>query len=285
MKLTHRLLTDAPLIEGGALSALLHDFQVSASRLACLSETQAAEHPFHRLLREKMKPQMSVREDGIAVVPVEGVLARKPDVFELFYGVEDSSNVLDMVESAARNPDVRGVLLAVDSPGGFLTGGPEIADAVKATGKQKPVVAWVGGTMASLAYYIGSQASQVVASRSAQVGSIGVFTTHVDYTKLLESAGIKIEVIKNKEADFKAAGIMGTALSDEQRTHIQERIQTSFKDFKRAVKAARPRIEDNAMRGQVFSGIEAKAAGLVDRVGDMSFAASVLRSAIKVRCK
>jgi ClpP class serine protease len=76
---------------------------------------------------------------------------------------------------------------------------------------------------------------------------------------------------------------MGTALSDEQRAHIQERIQASFKDFKRAVKAARPRIEDTSMRGQVFSGIEAKAAGLVDRVGDLSFALSVLRSAIKTR--
>ncbi|MEY2466756.1 MAG: hypothetical protein QOD03_1277 [Verrucomicrobiota bacterium] len=283
MKLTHRLLTDAPMLEDGALSALLHDFQASLKLFSVLLEPLAAEHPFYKMLREKMKPQMSVREDGIAVVPVEGVLARKPDVFELFYGMEDSTNVLDMVENARRNPDVKGVLLNVDSPGGFLTGGPEIADAIKATDKQKPVVSWVGGTMASLAYYIGSQASQVIASRSAQVGSIGVFTTHIDYSKMLEVAGVKVEVIKNKEADYKAAGVMGTALSDEQRAHIQERIQSSFKDFKRAVKSARPNVADETLRGQVLSGSEAKSAGLVDRVGDMSFALSVLRSEIRQR--
>jgi signal peptide peptidase SppA len=283
MKLTHRLLADVPMLADSALSALLHDFQLSTKLISALTEPMAAEHPFFKMLREKLKPQMTVREDGIAVIPVEGVLARKPDVFELFYGMEDSTNILEMVETAQRSPDVKGVLLNVDSPGGFLTGGPEIADAVGATRRYKPVVAWVGGTMASLAYYIGSQATQVVASRSAQLGSIGVFTTHVDYTKMLEAVGVKVEVIKNKEADYKAAGVMGTALTDEQRAHTQERIQSSFADFKRAVKTTRPNVSDDAMRGQVFSGAEAKPLGLVDRIGDLNFAHSILRSEIRNR--
>lgn len=280
MRLTHRLLTDAPLIEAGAFSALLHNFESAFA----FPEQQLAEPPIFKAVREKLRPQMAVRQDGIAIIPVEGVLARKPDVFELFYGVEDSSNILEMVETAHRDPNVKGVLLNVDSPGGFLTGGPEIADAVRATNKIKPVVSWVGGTMASLAYYIGSQASQVIASRSAQVGSIGVFTTHVDYTKHLETAGVKVEVIKNKEADFKAAGIMGTALTDEQRSYIQQRIQSSFWDFKNAVKRSRPQLDnDNSMRGQVLSGAEAKSAGLVDRLGDINFAVSVLHAEIRSR--
>lgn len=267
-----RLLTDAPLISEGALAALLQPFDFSA-----------AEHPFFKKVRETMKPQMQLRDDGVAIIPVEGVLARKPDVFELFSGVEDSQAVLEMVESAQRNPDVRGVLLNVDSPGGFLTGGPEIADAVKATDKIKPVTTWVGGTMASLAYWIGSQASAVVASRSAIVGSIGVFTTHLDYSKFLEAHGVKVEVIKNKEADYKAAGVMGTALTTEQRSHIQDRIQASFREFRRAVTQARADVSDDVMKGQVFTGAEAKQAKLVDRIGDMNFAISVLKSTIRSR--
>src|SRR5919198_3178032 len=120
--LIRRLCTDVPFIADGALAALLQPRNL---------EIQDAEHPFYKRLRDQVKPQMTLRDDGTAIVPVEGTLARKPDVFELFNGVEDSSHVLDMVESAARNPDVRGILLDIDSPGGFHTGGPEIADAVK----------------------------------------------------------------------------------------------------------------------------------------------------------
>ncbi len=271
----HRLCTDVPLIAEGALLAMLHD------RI----EPQAAEHPFYKQLREKLRPQMTVGEDGTAIIPVEGSLARKPDVIELFYGVEDTSNILDMVESAGRNPEVRGALLDMDSPGGFMTGGPEVADAVRRLNKAKPVVAWTGGTMASLAYWIGSQAGAVVASRSAIVGSIGAFGAHFDYTKFLESLGVKVEIFKNSEGTFKAAGAFGTALTDEQRSHIQGRIQASFGEFRRAVTSARPGIQDEAMRGQTFSGGDAKKLGLVDRIGDRNYALSVLRSAIRSNSK
>jgi len=228
---------------------------------------------------------MSVLSDGVAIIPVEGTLARRPDVIELFYGVEDTSNILDLVETAERNPEVKGALLDMDSPGGFITGGPEVADAVRRLDKTKPVVAWSGGMMASLAYWIGSQAGSVVASRSAIVGSIGAFSAHFDYTKFLESLGIKVEIFKNSEGTFKAAGAFGTALTDEQRNHIQGRIQASFAEFKRAVTSARAGVHDEAMRGQTFSGAEAKRLGLVDRIGDRHYALSVLRSAIRTKSK
>lgn len=280
MRLIQRLLTDAPLFIDGSLQALLvHSFPAGSD------DFQAAEHPALKRLRDATAPQVELR-NGIAIVPVEGALARKPDVFELAYGgIEDSQRVLDMVEGAASNAEVSGILLNIDSPGGFLTGGPEIADAVKYAGKLKPVVAWTGGMMASLAYWIGSQAGTVIASRSAIVGSIGVYTALYDYSKYLEALGVKVEVIKNKEAAFKAIGMVGTSLNDEQRSHLQERIQASFSEFRRTVKSARPGVADESMRGQVFTGMEAKNAALVDRVGDMNFALSVLRSEIRARAK
>lgn len=247
-------------------------------------EQRAAEHPFHSKLRQEVRPRATLTEDGIAILPVEGVLARKPDLFEILeLGFEDTSEVLGMVETAASNPQVRGILLSVDSPGGFLTGGPEVADAVREALKSKPVVTWTGGTMASLAYWIGSQASTVVASRSAQVGSIGVYATHVDYSKVYERVGLNISVFKNKEADYKAAGVHGTALTEEQKAHIQDGVQKSFREFKRSVASARPQVAEEAMRGQVLYGSEAKGAGLVDRIGDQSFALGLLRSQIRAR--
>jgi signal peptide peptidase SppA len=272
------------MIEGGALTALLHDFQSFARNFAAAFEPQAAEHPYFKELRAKLKPKAQVRDDGVAIIPIEGVLARKPDPYEmLFYGIEDSNSILEMVDTAASDKAIKGVLFDVDSPGGFVTGGPEVADAIRLMGQSKPTVAFTGGTMASLAYYIGSQAGTVVASRSAQVGSIGVYTTNVDYSRMLENAGIKVEVIKNKEADYKAAGVMGTPLTDAQRSNIQARIQSTFEDFKGAVKGARPQAQDYAMKGQVFSGKDAKAAGLVDAIGDFNYALSLLKSKMRAR--
>jgi signal peptide peptidase SppA len=274
-KLLTRLCSDVPFLSEGALLAAMMNGQTP--------EQQAAEHPGMRMMRDRLKPQAEIK-GNVAILPIEGVLARKPDPWEMaFYGVEDSGAVLDMVEAATYNKEVEGILLDIDSPGGFLTGGPEVADAVKAASKIKPVVAWSGGSMASLAYWIGAQASELIASRSAVVGSIGVYMALTDYSKLFEAAGVKIEVFKNKEATFKAAGLPGTALSEDQRSHFQERIQASFSEFKRAVKSARPDASDDSMRGQTFTGKEGRAAGLVDRIGDRAFALGVLRQAIKAK--
>lgn len=279
-KLFQRLCTDAPLISDGALAGLLNQHQSFLATLAT-HEPLAAEHPYFKGMREKLKPQMTVTDDGIAIIPVEGVLARKPDVFELFYGVEDTNNVFEMVDRASRDNAIKGTLLDVDSPGGFMTGGPEVGDVVKAMSKRKPVVTWTGGMMASLGYWIGSQASRVIASRSAIVGSIGVFTTHLDWTKAHEAIGVKVEVIKNSEAEFKAAGIMGTALTESQRANIQERMKAAFTEFRRAVTGARADLPDDAMKGQVFSGQEGVKAGLVDVLGTREQALRILRGMVR----
>jgi signal peptide peptidase SppA len=270
MKLLQRLFTDVPFIESGAFSALV------------ATDVQLAEHAIFKRLRESLKPQMELRQDGIAIVPVEGPLAYKPDPFEmLVYGVEDSRNVLEMVGGAARNADVTGILLNIDSPGGMMVGGFEIADAVRAADKAKPVVAWTGGWATSLAYLIGSQASQVISTRTAQVGSIGTILSIADYSKLFEARGIKVEVFTNKEGTLKGTGTIGTSLSEEQREHLQARVNQAHAEFKKQVLAARPGIPDEAMKGQSLFGSEGKKLGLVDRIGDMNFALSVLKARIR----
>src|SRR5436190_2869355 len=188
-----RFCTDVPMISDWVITAMM----MPVSLLPDATEIRLAEHPYYKQLREQCKPKMSVRDDGVAIVPIQGVLARNPSPYEMMFdGVEDSVAVLDMVQSAAANPEVRGVLFNIDSPGGFMTGGPEIADAVRAMAK--PNVAYIGGDGASLAYWIGSQAGEVIASRSANVGSIGGYVAHIDRSKFLESLGVKVEVIRNK---------------------------------------------------------------------------------------
>ena len=172
-------------------------------------------------------------------------------------------------------------MLDVNSPGGFMLGGPEVADAVAAADKMKPVMAHVGGQGGSLAYWIASQAGEIIADRSSQVGSIGAYGAMIDQTERLKQLGVKVEVIRNKEGVFKAPGVMGTGLTDAQRSYLQGMIQAGFDEFRSAVKAKRPKIADEAMQGQVFNGTQGKAAGLVDRIGGMAYAMALLRQKVR----
>lgn len=269
-----RLFTDTPFLLEGVLAAMLREGS---------PDPFAAEHPILKAMREKLRPQIE-RAGDLAIVPVSGALARRPDPFEMAWGdFEDTDAIRGLVDQAASDADVSGILLDVDSPGGFYTGGPELADAIRSAGRRKPLVAWTGGQMASLAYWVGSQAHQVVASRSAAVGSIGVFIALYDVSKLFDAFGVKVELFKNREGALKAAGLPGTSLSDAQREHFQERAQAAFEEFRKTVLAARPDVPASAMRGQTFTGAEAKGVGLVDRVGDRAFALSVLRSLSRER--
>jgi len=240
-------------------------------------DPKSAESAFRQMVRQELAPKATLLGDGVAIVPMQGPIAHAPDVWDMMFdGVEDSRSILSMVNSVANNSDVKGVLLDINSPGGMVTGGTDIADAVKAMAKKKPVVAWSGGMMASLAYQIGSQATEVITSASASVGSIGTIITFADVSKALEQMGVKMEVITNKEAEFKGI-TQGVALSESQRGYLQDRAQKAFDEFASMVTAKRPNVKDSSMRGQVFWGKEAKSAGLVDRIGDQGFALGILR--------
>jgi signal peptide peptidase SppA len=223
-------------------------------------------------------------DGGICSIPVEGVLARKPDPYEMaFCGVEDSGSILKLIADATADPAVRGILLNIDSPGGMVTGGLEIADAVAQASKTKAVVAYTGGMAASMGYYIASQASQIVASRSAVVGSIGCVISFFNYAKMLADAGITQHVFTNSDATLKAAGSPGIPLSDSQKAYFQGRVDAVGKDFQSAVQNARGPLPDTAKTGAVFFAAEAKKLGLIDRVGGESFALGVLKKEMRSR--
>jgi len=273
--INRRLSLDTPLIAGDALAVML-------SRVRD-GQPISAELPSFKEVREQMKPKVE-RVKNLAIVPISGVLARKPDIYELaFYGFEDMIEIERMLREVAADDTVEGVLLDIDSPGGFVNGTPELGDLVARLAKIKPVVSHTSGMAASAAYWIAAQAPTVIASRSSIVGSIGVYAALYDLAAYYAEMGVKVEVFTNKEATFKAAGLPGTSLSDEQRKHFQERVQRDFTEFKAAVNGPRPQVGPDAMRGQTFNGIEAKKQGLVDAVGDQSFALSVLRQQVKAK--
>jgi signal peptide peptidase SppA len=259
-----RLATDVPLMSEAALFALLHS-------------PSMAEPRWRASMRREMAPKMSIDDDGIATVPVQGTLARKPSLWEMMTGaVEDTDSIRGLIDQAAASSDIRGILLSVDSPGGFFQGGPELAASVRDARQVKPVVAHVSGMGASLAYLVASQADAIVASPSASVGSIGVIGMHADMTGLYERFGIKLEVFRNTTGTLKAAGAFGTSLTDEQRAHIQTGMDSLYKTFVDTVKTARPQVKTDSMKGQTFMGDQAADLGLIDWSGNTTLAKALI---------
>ncbi len=136
-----------------------------------------------------------VGTDGVAVIPMSGPLFKGGSKFS-------SASTVDVrraVRQARDDPEVRGILLHIDSPGGHVAGIQELADEVRATDKVKPVHAHLDDLGASAAYWVASQARHVTANATAQVGSIGVVAIVEDSSGAAELQGVKVHVVATGE--------------------------------------------------------------------------------------
>lgn len=262
-----RLATEIPFLVDDVLITAVASFEARSPGV------MAAAHPQMEKMRKDLKPQCTMT-DGVGVIPVSGVLMQKPDLYSAFFGeAEDPADIADLVNSAAKDPKCKAIVLNLDTPGGMMTGGVELADAVAEAAKVKPVVAWTGSLCASLGYLIASQCSAVISTRAAQVGSIGTILSVTDLSALYEKFGVKVHTFTNTEGTLKAL----TPMNDERATYLQGRADAAFATFKGMVSQARPGIKPESMKGQIFTGSEAVKNGMVDCIGSLPFAIEAAR--------
>lgn len=126
-------------------------------------------------LGRKLEYTRTVTErGGVATIPVDGPIFRKANLFTAMSGATSLEVLAKDFHAALHNPQVRSILLAIDSPGGEATGVHEFAQLIYAARGQKPIVAYVEGLGASAAYWIASACDEVVCDATAMLGSIGV---------------------------------------------------------------------------------------------------------------
>jgi signal peptide peptidase SppA len=202
--------------------------------------------------------------DGIGIIPVVGVIGKGLSPLEKMMGAVDINDLSDQVDAMAADPAVEKIAFQVSSPGGTVTGVEELANKIRNLGK--PTMAYTDSEMASAAYWISSASDKVTASPSSSVGSVGVYMAIPDYSEAAKMAGIKMVVIKSGK--FKGAGIEGTSLDEGQMSNLQEGVDTIHAEFKEAVDMKRKMVKAEAMEGQVFSGKQAAAQGLVTGLAD-----------------
>lgn len=214
-----------------------------------------------------------IASGGVALLPVEGVLAKRMNLFMNVSGGTSLQMLAGDVRKALNDPAVKSLVLVVDSPGGTVDGTTEAARAVlDARGGGKPVVAWVDGTMASGAYWIGSAADAIYAGADTDaVGSIGVATQHVDYSKYEQSMGVTTTDIY--AGKYKRIASEHAPLSEEGRAYLQERVDYFYSLFVDAVAQNRgasvEQVLSDMADGRIFIGQQAVSAGLVDGVSTL----------------
>jgi protease-4 len=208
----------------------------------------------------------------IAIIDVEGVLSS--DHEESFFGNKESAIVsfVEKLKLAEADPDVRAVIVRIDSPGGDVTTSDilyhELA-AFKAR-KKVPVVASFMGVAASGGYYLASAADVIVAHPTTITGSIGVISMHFSLAGLMEKIGVKVEAVKS--GPNKDMGSPFRAMTDDDRKLFQTLIDQFYARFVSVVAEGRKgRLTEAQVRtladGRVYTAQQALEAKLVDRVG------------------
>lgn len=203
---------------------------------------------------------------GIAIIPIKGALLKKGGWLSSASGCSSYSQISSAFSAALDDSSVLGILLDIDSPGGTTHGCFELSDLIHAARRDKPIYACANDLAASAAYALASAASEVWLTRTAAVGSIGVYALHADQSGADEQAGIAYTYIY--AGDKKVDGNPHEPLSRVARKDIQAEIDRERDMFVACV--ARNRSVDEAKLLALEAGIRFAGAAcplLADRVG------------------
>lgn len=209
---------------------------------------------------------------SVAVIPIYGMIMHRGSGMDISGpGGTSTEGLSQQLRQAVNDPNVKAIVLDVDSPGGDVDGVDELATEIYNARKQKKVSAVSNCLCASAAYYLASQASEMVVSPSSLTGSIGVYTMHEDDSELLANLGVKLTLIKFGEN--KAEGNNLGPLTDSSFAHLQEMVDTFGNMFEKAVARGRGINQDDVHKkfgqGRVFDAKQAVRLGMADRIGTL----------------
>ncbi len=178
------------------------------------------------------------------------------------------TEVLEQIDAARENDNIKGVLLVVDSPGGAVAPSIEIAYAIKRLKEKKPVVAYAKGTIASGSYYASIWADEIIVNPGSMVGSIGVVMQGADLSGLMETIGIKTQSVQ--AGKYKKVGTTDRPWADYEVNELNKVIQGTYDMFTQDVAQARNldiKKRDLYANAHIFTAHQAKEVGLVDSLG------------------
>ncbi|AKR78011.1 MULTISPECIES: S49 family peptidase [Edwardsiella] len=203
---------------------------------------------------------------GIAVISICGTLVQKLGSLRPYSGMTGYDGIRQAFLSALADPDVKGICLDIDSPGGEVAGCFDLVDEIYNARGKKPIHAILTENAYSAAYAIASAADRISVPRTGGVGSVGVITMHLDWTQRIKDDGLKVTIVTF--GSRKAEGSPYRELSEDALAAIQHDINTMGELFVNTVARNRgisAKIIKNT-QAACFMAVDGVELGLADEV-------------------
>ena len=202
---------------------------------------------------------------NVAMISIDGIISGSSDDY-LFESVSASTDIIKLIEKADKNPQIKAIILEINSPGGSPVASEEIANAVLKT--NKTTVAWIRDIGTSGAYWVASASDHVVASRASITGSIGVIASYLEFPEFLERYNLTYRrLVAGK---YKDIGSPYKEMTSEEQVIFQKMLDELREYFASEVAKNRQMSKkdiDKIANGLFYIGSEAKDLGLIDELG------------------
>lgn len=206
------------------------------------------------------------RAGAIAVVPIYGTIVQRASQLDMCEQGTSTQQISAALADAMADDSVSQILLDIDSPGGSVYGVQELAAEI--AGSKKPIIALSNSLAASAAYWLGSAASEFYCTPGGEVGSIGVWMAHQDWSAALEADGVKMTLISAGE--FKVEGNPYQPLGTEAQKFMQSRVDDYYAAFTRGVAKGRKvsveQVRQGMGQGRCYGADQAKAERMIDGI-------------------
>ena len=218
-----------------------------------------------------VEPQAAVQRAGgrsgaVAVIPIVGTIMQRASAMQMCDGGTSTQAISQMLRQAQADDTVSSIILDIDSPGGSVYGVAELAAEIRAS--SKPVTAISNSLAASAAYWLGTAANEFFVTPGGEVGSIGVWMAHEDWSKAVADSGVNVTLIS--AGKFKTEGNPYGPLDAEAKDFMQSRTNDYYGAFTRDVAKGRNVSADQVRagmgQGRVLGATQAKAEGMIDGV-------------------
>ena len=217
-----------------------------------------------------LQPVKAADGSEVAVIPLRGTITPRGSLFSLVFGGGGGLQMFrQQFRMAMADGNVSAIVLDIDSPGGVIDMVPETAaEILNARGNGKPIHAVANTTCASAAYWIAASADSVIATPSAQVGSIGVFVTHEDISRMVAAMGVEVSLVS--AGKYKTEGNQFEPLSKAAQANLQSKVDGLYGIFTAQVAQGRgvsqAAVQAGYGQGRCLLANQALSAGLIDRI-------------------
>lgn len=238
-------------------------------------------------LFEMLNPQPVEREPDyphIALVIMAGPILYASDEIDVLGDeiVIDTRKWLNTLSKIRSNPQVKGILLRIASPGGSALASDLLWKAVREAAGDRPLVVSMGSVAASGGYYISAAAETIFASPFTLTGSIGVVGGKLVFRDTLSKLKIGTEILSRGQNAAYLSSARPFSLSE--RAMIARSMERTYQLFLQRIRTTRPQVKnlEELAQGRIWSGADAQKNGLVDRIGSLQDAAAKLREMAKL---